>query len=126
VANAYHDPARGRSESVRAVSSGPPGLFPPPAIPIARLRAAVQVERSSKSLSINDLMMRSGLSRTAILDLLNGRGRIACGRLDTWWALAWALDMPIGTLMSSLDDQSSIDNVKPECSSKEEATRSSA
>jgi len=49
-------------------------------------------------------VMRSGLSRTAVLDMLNGRGRVTCGRLDSWWALAWALDVPMGWLMATLDD----------------------
>jgi transcriptional regulator with XRE-family HTH domain len=61
------------------------------------------VIRRERGLSINDIMMRSGLSRTATLDLLNGRGRIACGRLDSWWALAWALGVPFGSLMAALD-----------------------
>ncbi|MDR2381097.1 MAG: helix-turn-helix transcriptional regulator [Bifidobacteriaceae bacterium] len=81
----------------------PPGLVPPPPIPIRRLRTAAQGARATTGLSINDLVMASGLSRTAVLDLLNGRGRIASGRLDTWWALAWALNMPMGSLMASLD-----------------------
>ena len=55
-------------------------------------------------MSIQDLVMESGLSRTAVLDMLNGRGRIATGRLDTWWALAWALNVPFGQLMSALDN----------------------
>jgi len=71
---------------------------------INRLRAAVQAVKAEKNLSIEDLVMRSGLSRTAVLDLINGRGRITYGRLDTWWALAWALEVPLGSLMSTLDD----------------------
>ena len=72
-------------------------------MPIEQLRVAIQAIRAGKGLSITDLMMRSGLSRTAVLDMLNGRGRINCGRIDTWWALAWALDIPFGSLMSTLD-----------------------
>jgi transcriptional regulator with XRE-family HTH domain len=72
---------------------------------MGRLRALARATRVERGLSVNDLVMRSGLSRTAVLDLLNGRGRIECGRLDTWWALAWALDMPIGTLMAALDEE---------------------
>lgn len=37
------------------------------------------------------------------MDLLNGRGRIANGRIDTWWALAWALRVSFGDLMGALD-----------------------
>jgi len=38
------------------------------------------------------------------MDMLNGRGRIAAGRIDSWWALAWALGVPFGELMGSLDE----------------------
>jgi len=80
-----------------------PGLTPPPSLDVARLRAKARQVKDAKGLSIQDLVMASGLSRTAILDMLNGRGRIATGRIDTWWALAWALGVPFSELMSSLD-----------------------
>ena len=70
---------------------------------MALLRAAAHQLKDSRGLSIQDLVMASGLSRTAVLDMLNGRGRIAVGRIDTWWSLAWALQTPFGELMSSLD-----------------------
>jgi hypothetical protein len=38
------------------------------------------------------------------MDMLNGRGRVSTGRIDIWWALAWALNIPFGELMSALDD----------------------
>ena len=92
------------SEPQRLGIGDPPGINPPPPLPIDALRAEINKLRTKQQLSINNLVMRSGLSRTAVLDLLNGRGRIVTGRLDTWWALAWALDVPFGRLMAALDE----------------------
>lgn len=111
MVNAYQD-ALGEDSSDLRASIEPHGLNPPPPIPMDRLRNAVRELRQEKGLSINDCMMRSGLSRTATLDLLNGRGRITCGRLDSWWALAWALDVPMGELMAHLDDSSESRNTE--------------
>lgn len=69
-----------------------------------RLRDRAREIKEEKGLSIHDLVMASGLSRTAVLDMLNGRGRVNTGRIDTWWALASALDVTLGDLMSSLDE----------------------
>jgi len=80
-----------------------PGFNPPPSPDISKLRARVKDIKAERDYSIQDLVMASGLSRTAVMDLLNGRGRIAVGRIDTWWALAWALDIPFGELMGTLD-----------------------
>jgi transcriptional regulator with XRE-family HTH domain len=73
---------------------------------MARLRERAKSAKAAKALSIADLVMASGLSRTAVLDMLNGRGRVVNGRLDSWWALAWALDIPFGELMGALDQNS--------------------
>lgn len=81
----------------------PFGFAPPPELDMDRLRAKAREIKAAKGLSILDLTMASGLSRTAILDMLNGRGRISAGRIDSWWALAWALGVSFGDLMSSLD-----------------------
>jgi hypothetical protein len=70
---------------------------------MTRLRTRTHQLKDEKGLSIQDLVMTSGSSRTAVMDMLNGRGRISAGRLDTWWRLAWALDEPFGELMRSLD-----------------------
>jgi len=102
VANAYQ--AADAPDADRFHQTEAPGLNPPPPLPIDALRAAVRQLRADKGLSVDDVMMRSGLSRTAVMDLLNGRGRIACGRLDTWWALAWALGVPLCDLLRVLDD----------------------
>lgn len=72
---------------------------------MSSLRARVRELKADRELSIQDLVMASGLSRTAVMDLLNGRGRISVGRIDTWWALAWALNVPFGELMAALDDR---------------------
>lgn len=82
----------------------PPGFNPPAPIDVERLRARARQIKENKGLSIQDLVMASGLSRTAVLDMLNGRGRVAIGRVDTWWALAWALEVPFSELMQSLDE----------------------
>lgn len=87
----------------------PPGFNPPGPIDVERLRARARQIKESKGLSIQDLVMASGLSRTAVLDMLNGRGRVAIGRVDTWWALAWALEVPFSELMRSLEDHSESD-----------------
>ena len=102
MANAYQPADDAAPDRFR--ESEAPGLNPPPALPIDLLRAEARRIKAEKGLSIDDVMMRSGLSRTATLDLLNGRGRIACGRLDTWWALAWALGVTISDLMRVLDE----------------------
>ena len=102
MANAYQS-ADGETPD-RFKETEAPGLNPPPPLPIDALRAEARRIKADKGLSIDDVMMRSGLSRTATLDLLNGRGRIACGRLDTWWALAWALGVPLSDLVRVFDD----------------------
>lgn len=86
------------------VRGGAPGLVPPPPADLARLRALARRIKDERRLSIQHLVMASGLSRTAVMDMLNGRGRIAAGRIDSWWALAWALGVPFGELMGSLDE----------------------
>ena len=81
----------------------PHGFNPPPPFDVSRIRAKARQAKADQELSIQDLVMRSGLSRTAVLDMLNGRGRVATGRVDSWWALAWALGLPFGELMGALD-----------------------
>jgi len=85
-------------------NSEPPGFNPPPPLDVERLRSRARQIKAQKGMSIQDLVMASGHSRTAVLDMLNGRGRISQGRIDSWWALAWALGIPFGELMGSLDE----------------------
>jgi transcriptional regulator with XRE-family HTH domain len=96
VANAYQK----RSETGEVL-----GLAPPPSPNVELLRARARELKESQGLSIHDLVLATGLSRTAVLDVLNGRGRIAVGRIDTWWALAWGLNTPFGELMGTLDER---------------------
>ena len=79
-------------------------MTPPPEPDIDHLREKVRQIKASRGLSIQDLMMATDLSRTAIMDLLNGRGRISSGRIDTWWRLAWGLGIDFGDLMGTLDE----------------------
>lgn len=44
-------------------------------------------------LSINDLAGRSGLDRSTVVELLGGRRGVGSARMDTLWALAWALEV---------------------------------
>jgi len=97
------NPSVGQKPRPPRDTSEPPGLNPPPPLDIDRLRETARQIKIAKGLSIQDLVMASGLSRTAVLDMLNGRGRISRGRIDSWWALAWALGIPFGELMGSLD-----------------------
>jgi transcriptional regulator with XRE-family HTH domain len=71
---------------------------------MTRLREQARQAKADGGLSIADLVMASGLSRTAIMDMLNGRGRVSNGRIDSWWALAWALGVPFRDLMGALDE----------------------
>jgi transcriptional regulator with XRE-family HTH domain len=80
---------------------------------MSRLRDLARRAKAARALSIADLVMASGLSRTAVMDMLNGRGRVTTGRLDSWWALAWALGLPFGELMSALDGEASPKEARP-------------
>ena len=82
-----------------------PGLNPPPEADVEALREKARQIKLAKGFSIQDLVMRSGLSQTAVLDMLNGRGHIKVGRVDSWWRLALALDVPIAELMAALDNR---------------------
>lgn len=93
-----------------ADDKAPHGLNPPAPLDVERLRARAREIKENKGLSIQDLVMASGLSRTAVMDFLNGRGHVSVGRIDTWWALAWALEVPFGELMRSLDEPSDNDS----------------
>ena len=82
----------------------PLGMAPPPSPDIERLRAKAREIKQTKGLSIEDLVLASGLSRRAVLDLLHGHGHVAVGRVDTWWRLAWALEVPLSVLIGALDE----------------------
>ena len=74
-------------------ASGPPGLYPPPQLNWAAWRAHVKSVKAARGLSINDLTGRSGLDRSTVIELLNGRRGVGDARIGTLWALAWALEV---------------------------------
>ena len=84
--NSHHE----RHESA---SAGPPGLHPPPRLNWESWRNHVKALKAAKALSINDLTGRSGLDRSTVIELLNGRRGVADARVGTLWALAWALEV---------------------------------
>lgn len=76
-----------------SAASGPPGLHPAPDLNWTAWRAHVKELKSAAGLSINDLAGRSGLDRSTVLELLGGRRGVGSARVDTLWALAWALEV---------------------------------
>lgn len=76
-----------------SAASGPPGLHPAPDLNWMAWRAHVKGLKSAAGLSINDLAGRSGLDRSTVLELLGGRRGVGSARVDTLWALAWALEV---------------------------------
>lgn len=75
------------------VASGPPGLHPPPPLNWIAWRAYVRGLKAAKGLSIDDLTGRSGLDRSTVIELLNGRRGVGDARIGTLWAFAWALEV---------------------------------
>ncbi len=73
------------------IAAAPPGLFPPPELDWDAWRQSVRDLKDERRLSINDLTMRSGLDRSTVIEILNGRRGTNDIRMTTLWALAWAL-----------------------------------
>ncbi|MDR1448813.1 MAG: helix-turn-helix transcriptional regulator [Propionibacteriaceae bacterium] len=48
--------------------------------------------KKARGLSINMLAQRSGLDRSTVIELLGGRRGVEGVRIDSLWALAWALE----------------------------------
>ncbi|MCA0250801.1 MAG: helix-turn-helix domain-containing protein [Actinobacteria bacterium] len=71
----------------------PPGLIPPPSLDWDGWRRQVRQLKEERGLSINDLTMRSGLDRSTVIEILNGRRGVNDIRMTTLWALAWALQV---------------------------------
>lgn len=76
-----------------SAASGPPGLHPAPDLNWPAWRRHVKELKAGTGLSINDLAARSGLDRSTVLELLGGRRGVGSARVDTLWALAWALEV---------------------------------
>lgn len=75
------------------VAAAPPGLVPPPNLDWDGWRERVRQLKEERGLSINDLTMRSGLDRSTVIEILNGRRGVNDIRMTTLWALAWALQV---------------------------------
>lgn len=78
------------------------GLQPPPEPNLAALREAARaIREATPGLTIDVLAARSGLSRNAVLNLLNGSRD---GGLTSWYLLAHGLGVPFSDLARYLDD----------------------
>lgn len=75
------------------VAATPPGLIPPPGLNWEGWRRLVRQLKDERGLSINELTMRSGLDRSTVIEILNGRRGVNDIRITTLWALAWALEV---------------------------------
>lgn len=82
------------SHSARgSVAGAAAGLIPPPSLDWDGWRRAVRQVKEERQLSINDLTMRSGLDRSTVIEILNGRRGVNDIKMTTLWALAWALQI---------------------------------
>jgi transcriptional regulator with XRE-family HTH domain len=68
-------------------------MVPPPPLDWTLWRARVQALKEARGLSINTITERSGLDRSTVIELLGGRRGVEGVRIDTMWALAWALEV---------------------------------
>lgn len=68
-------------------------MIPPPTLDWDGWRRLVRQLKDERGLSINDLTMRSGLDRSTVIEILNGRRGVNDIRMTTLWALAWALEV---------------------------------
>lgn len=91
------------------VAAAPAGLVPPPSLDWDAWPRRVRQLKEERGLSINDLTMRSGLDRSTVIEILNGRRGVNDIRMTTLWALAWALQVEdigvfIGPLFERADE----------------------
>jgi transcriptional regulator with XRE-family HTH domain len=68
-------------------------LAPAPPLRWEAWRAHVRCVKQERQLSIATITGRSGLDRSTVIELLNGRRGVADVRIGTLWALAWALEV---------------------------------
>ncbi|MDU3936443.1 MAG: helix-turn-helix transcriptional regulator, partial [Serratia liquefaciens] len=62
------------------------------ATPIGLLSAAIRRERERLGLSVTELARRAGIAKSTLSQLETGSGNPS---LETLWALAMALDVPV-------------------------------
>ncbi|AKE10406.1 helix-turn-helix domain-containing protein [Serratia liquefaciens] len=67
------------------------------ATPIGLLSAAIRRERERLGLSVTELARRAGIAKSTLSQLETGSGNPS---LETLWALAMALDVPVSRLIS--------------------------
>lgn len=67
------------------------------------VRLTAHVRRQELGLSLKQVVRRAGIAESTVTGALYGYHE---GSVRTWWAIAHALDMPIGDLMNHLDDAS--------------------
>ncbi|WP_323098049.1 XRE family transcriptional regulator, partial [Serratia marcescens] len=65
--------------------------------PIGLLSAAIRRERERLNLSVTELAKRAGIAKSTLSQLEAGSGNPS---LETLWALAMALDVPVSRLIS--------------------------
>lgn len=80
-------------DTVPDVAARAPGLLPPPLLDWEAWRMMVRDLKAVRGVSINTITERSGLDRSTVIELLNGRRQVKSFRVDTLWALAWALEV---------------------------------
>jgi len=88
----HQTPGTGRSP----VATQPAGLLPPPPLNWTAWRERTRGLKEQRGLSINTLTERSGLDRSTVIELLGGRRGVQSVKIDTLWALAWALEVTPG------------------------------
>ena len=65
------------------------------------VRLAAHVRRQELGLTIMQVVERSQLAESTVTGVLYGYHE---GSIRTWWAIAHALDVPLGALLDHLDD----------------------
>jgi DNA-binding Xre family transcriptional regulator len=83
---------RGDGHPPHPVAASATGLVPPPPLNWDAWRKHAGAIRADRELSINVLAERSGLDRSTVIELFGGRRGVTGVRLDSLWALAWALE----------------------------------
>lgn len=68
-----------------------------PHSPIALLSSAIKRERERLGLSLTELAKRAGIAKSSLSQLESGSGNPS---LETLWALAMALDVPVSKLIA--------------------------